>query len=63
MSVGRKLLQALAETVSADNEVFRRRLGIRLDQVVALVLTALAVLLAIGYQVLGRWPHRPGARD
>lgn len=63
MSALRTILSALAEGMTPDGTMVRMRFRTTLDMLVTLVVAALAVVLAIGYQVVGRWARRAGWVD
>lgn len=56
------ILSAFVETMAPDGNLVRLRLRTTLDMVITLVVTLLAVVLTVGYQVIGRWSRRQ-ARD
>lgn len=54
MSVLRVALSAIGEIWAPDPVMVKTRARITLDHILTLVITLLAIALAIGYQVLGR---------
>ncbi|MEX1345365.1 MAG: hypothetical protein AB1Z63_11890 [Candidatus Limnocylindrales bacterium] len=63
MSALRTLLSAFTDAMVPDGTVLRMRFRSTLDTLVTLVVTLLAVVLAVGYQVVGRWARRAGWVD
>jgi hypothetical protein len=63
MSAPRTILSAVTEAMTPDGTMAKMRFRTTLDMLVTLVVAALAVVLVIGYQVLGRWARRAGWVD
>ena len=63
MTALRTILAALSEIFAPDGMILRMRFRTTLDMVVTTAITLLAVLLAVGYQVIGRWARRAGWVD
>jgi hypothetical protein len=63
MSALRTILSAFAESMTPSGTMVRMRFRTTLDMLVTLVVAALAVVLVIGYQVVGRWARRAGWID
>jgi hypothetical protein len=63
MSALRTIFSAMADSMTPDGMIARMRFRTTLDMLVTLVVTALAVALAVGYQAVGRWARRSGASD
>ena len=57
------ILSAIVESMAPDGTVARIRFRTFLDMLLTLIVTALAVVLAVGYPVLGRWARRQGWID
>ena len=58
MSAIRTILSAFAEAMTPDASLVRMRVRTTLDMSITLVVTVLAVVLTVGYQVFGRWARR-----
>ena len=58
MNAVRTLFVAIFEAMSPDGSMARMRARTSLDTVTTFVVTLLAVVLAVGYQVFGRWARR-----
>lgn len=56
-------LSAIAEWFAADGRLVRMRFRTTLDTLVTLAITALAIVLTLGYQILGRWARRSDRAD
>ena len=52
------LVGAVAETLTPDGTMVKVRARMTVDMLITLLTTVLAVVLIVGYQVLGRWGHR-----
>ena len=63
MSALRTVFSALADSMTPDGTMTRMRLRTSIDMLVTLVVTVLAVVLAVGYQLIGRWARRAGWVD
>ena len=63
MTVLRTILSAFTETMAPDGQMMHMRLRTTLDLLVTTAITILAVVLAVGYQVVGRWARRSGGVD
>ena len=63
MSALRTIFSAVAEPMMPDTTMARMRFRTTLDVLLTLGVTALAVGLAVGYQVIGRWARRSGSPD
>ena len=63
MNVIGTLVSAIADAMTPDGTLTRMRFRTTLDLLITLVVTALAVVLAVGYQVFGRWARRSGRTD
>jgi hypothetical protein len=59
----RTVLSAVIESMTPGGPVTRMRWRTTLDMLVTLVVTVLAVVLTIGYQVVGRWARRTDPVD
>jgi len=59
----RTVFSAVADSMTPDGTMARMRFRTTLDMLVTLVVTVLAVVLAVGYQVVGRWARRAGWVD
>lgn len=58
MSALRTVFAAIFEAMAPDGTMARLRARGLLDTVTTLVVMLLAVVLAVGYQVFGRWARR-----
>lgn len=58
MSAFRGVLMGIADSLTPDGTMTRNRARVTLDMVLTIVIALMAVALAIGYQVLGRWGPR-----
>lgn len=58
MSPVKHVAGAIAESMTPDATLLRVRFRISLDMLLTLALTIIAIGLAIGYQVMGRWGAR-----
>lgn len=63
MSALRAVLSAVVESMTPDATLTRMRFRTTLDMLVTLVVAVLAVVLTIGYQVVGRWARRADRLD
>ena len=63
MTALRTLLMAISDAMAPDGRFLRMRFRTRLDMLVTAFVTLLAVVLAVGYQVIGRWARRTGWVD
>lgn len=63
MTALRTLLSAFTETMAPDGRLVRLRFRATLDLLLTAGITILAVALAVGFQVLGRWARRSGWVD
>jgi hypothetical protein len=63
MSALRSFFSAVAESMTPNTTMARMRLRTTLDVLLTLGVTLLAVGLAVGYQVIGRWARRSGSPD
>lgn len=63
MTALRTLLSAISEVMVPDERILRMRFRTTLDMLVTAGITILAIVLAVGYQVLGRWARRAGWVD
>jgi len=63
MSALRTVFSALADSMTPDGTMARMRFRTTLDMLVTLVVTVLAIVLAIGYQVIGPLARRLGWFD
>ncbi len=63
MSALRTILSAVADGMLPSGMVARMRFRTSLDMLVTLVVTMLAVGLAVGYQLVGRWARRASPTD
>ncbi len=63
MSVLRSILSAYTEAMTPDGTMVRMRLRSTLDLLLTTGVTILAIGLAVGYQVVGRWARRSGWVD
>ena len=61
MSALRTIISAVAESMTPDGTLARIRLRTTLDVLVTLALAVLAIGLAVGYQLVGRWARRSGS--
>lgn len=52
------IVGAIAETLTPDGTMVKVRARMTVDMLVTLLTALLAVVLVVGYQVLGRWGHR-----
>jgi hypothetical protein len=59
----RKAFTALAESMTPDGTMTKMRARSSMDTFVTLAVTALAIVLGVGYQVVGRWARRAGWVD
>lgn len=60
MTALRTIFSAVFEAMAPDGTMTRMRARTSLDLIVTVVVTLLAMVLAIGYQVVGRWARRSG---
>lgn len=63
MAALRTLVSAVAEGMAPDATTTRLRFRATLDIILTAAITVLAVALALGYQVIGRWARRAGWVD
>jgi transcriptional regulator GlxA family with amidase domain len=63
MTALRTILSAFADAMAPDGMILRMRFRTTLDMLVTTAITVLAVVLAVGYQVIGRWARRAGWVD
>lgn len=63
MTALRTLFSAVADAMTPDGMILRMRFRTTLDLLVTAVVTVLAIGLAIGFQVVGRWARRSGWVD
>ena len=63
MTALRTLFSAISEVMVPDEMVMRMRFRTTLDMLVTSGIAVLAVMLAVGYQVIGRWARRAGWVD
>jgi hypothetical protein len=63
MRAARSALSAIAESLIPDGTLVRVRTRASLDTLTTLGVTLAAVVLAVGYQVLGRWARRSDPDD
>ena len=63
MSALRSLISAFADAMTPDGMILRMRFRTSIDLLVTTAITVLAVVLAVGYQVIGRWARRAGWVD
>jgi hypothetical protein len=63
MTALRSFLSAFLDGLAPDGDILRMRFRTKLDSLITLLVTLLAVALAIGYQVVGRWARRAGWVD
>lgn len=59
MSAVRTIISAVMDSMTSDGVRMRSRTT--LDTVVTLAVAVLAVVLAVGYQLVGRWARRSGS--
>lgn len=62
MSALGTLLSAFVDAMTPSATLMRMRVRTTLDMLTTMVVTLLAVVLTVGYQVFGRWARRQ-ARD
>lgn len=58
MSALRTILSAVIESMTPGGPLMRMRFRTTLDMLVTLSVAVLAVVLTVGYQVVGRWARR-----
>lgn len=58
MTALRTVLSAVFEAMAPDGTMTRMRARMSLDLIVTIAATLLAMVLAIGYQLVGRWAKR-----
>ena len=63
MSGLRTFITAIADAMTPDGTVVGMRMRATLDMLVTLVVTVLAVVLTVGFQVFGRWARRQQRED
>ena len=63
MTALRTIFSAVADSMTPDGTMVRMRTRTTLDMVVTLATTILAVVLIVGFQVLGRWTRRSTSSD
>ncbi len=61
MSALRTIISAVADSMAPDGTLVRMRFRTTLDTLVTLAVAVLAVGLAVGYQLVGRWARRSGS--
>ena len=61
MSALRTIVSAVADWMAPDGTLVRMRFRTTLDTLVTLAVAVLAVGLAVGYQLVGRWARRSGS--
>jgi len=63
MSAFRTIFSAVSDSMTPDGTIVRMRMRTTLDMLLTLAITALAVGLIVGYQVVGRWARRSDSSD
>jgi hypothetical protein len=63
MQFARVLVAAVQEVLVPSEELMRMRFRQRVDTLITALLTGMVVVLAVGYQVFGRWVRRSGRPD
>jgi hypothetical protein len=58
MSAFRTIIVVVADSMAADGRLMRLRVRTTLDTLVTLLVAVLAIGLAVGYQLVGRWARR-----
>lgn len=58
MNAVRGILLGIADTLLPDGTMTKNRARVTLDLVLTIGVTILAIVLTVGYQVLGRWGSR-----
>jgi hypothetical protein len=60
MTALRTIVSAVLEAMAPDGTMTRMRFRTSLDMLLTLGITVLAMVLALGYQVVGRWARHAG---
>jgi hypothetical protein len=63
MSALRTIFSAMSGSMTPDGTMVRIRFRTTLDMLLTMAITVLAVGLAVGYQVFGRWARRSRSSD
>ena len=58
MSAWRGVLLGIVDTLVPDGTITRNRARVTVDMLLTFAIALLAVVLTVGYQVLGRWGAR-----
>jgi hypothetical protein len=58
MNALRAILLGVGESMTPDGTMVKNRMRITADMLVTMAVMVLAIVLAVGYQVLGRWGNR-----
>jgi hypothetical protein len=58
MRAFRTIIAAVADSMAPDGTLMRLRLRTTFDNLVTLLVAVLAIGLAVGYQLVGRWARR-----
>ncbi len=58
MKVLRAILSGIGDAMTPDGTMVKNRMRIRLDTLLSLAATVVALALTVGYQVLSRWGYR-----